>query len=195
MTAEELIAFEADIASEFNAGRIRAPIHLTGNNEIQLIEIFRDIGVDDWVTGSWRMHYHCLLKGVPPDRLKADILAGKSIALCYPEYRIFSSAIVGGSLPIALGIALGIKMRGGPERVWCFLGDMTASTGGAHECSQYANGFSLPIQFIVEDNGLSVCTSTPDVWGFSPGIDQVADERYSYKIPWPHAGAGRRVQF
>ncbi len=195
MTIEELIAFEADIAAEFNAGNIPYPVHLSDGNESQLIEIFKEIGPDDWVLGSWRSHYHCLLKGVPPDVLKAEIMAGNSIALCFPEYRILNSAIVGGSIPIALGIAAGIEMAEGgvKQHVFCFMGDMTAMTGIAHECMKYARWEQLPIKFIIEDNGFSVCTDTGAVWG--PLRDRLDAEFYSYKSSYPHAGAGVRVQF
>ena len=196
MTAEEMITFEAQIAQDFNEGKIRAPVHLAGGNEAQLIEIFREIGPDDWIATSWRSHYHCLLKGVPKERLRRDILDGRSIALSYPEHRIISSAIVGGSLAIALGIALGIKRREGEERVWAFCGDMTASAGAFHECISYARCQTLPIRFVIENNGLSVCTPTGEAWGWNKIIPyQPMLERYDYKLPWPHAGAGVRVQF
>ena len=196
MTAEELIAFEAEVAGHFNAGRIRAPIHLSGGCEEQTIEVFKNIRAEDWVCTNWRSHYHCLLKGVPRERLMADILAGKSITLCYPDFKIFSSAIVGGNLPIALGIALAIKRRDGSEKVHCFVGDMTAAAGMFYECTKYVSGHELPIRFIIEDNGLSVCTPTAEVWGdhnrqpFRPEI-----VRFDYKLLHPHSGAGVRVQF
>lgn len=189
-----LIGFEKDVADAFNAGRIRAPVHLSGGNEDQLIDTFQDIKPEDWVISTWRSHYHCLLKGVPSDELMADILAGHSITLCYPKHRVLSSAIVGGGLSIATGIALGIKRRGGKEKVWAFLGDMAYRGGTFHECVQYANGHALPIRFVIEDNGLSVCTDTMDAWGqerFFRGKVRV----YSYKLPWPHSGAGVRVNF
>lgn len=197
MTAEELIAFEKDIADCFNRGQIRAPVHLEGGNEQQLISIFKSVQPEDWVCGSWRMHYKCLLKGVAPAQLKADILAGHSITLCYPEHRIISSAIVGGILPIALGLAWSIKRAGGTERVWCFLGDMTARTGMYNECWYYARGHNLPITWVVEENGLSVCTPTRQVWddGHPPFPEAWGVRAYEYKLPWPHAGAGTRVQF
>jgi TPP-dependent pyruvate/acetoin dehydrogenase alpha subunit len=202
LTVEELIAFEQDIAAEFNAGKIRAPIHLSGGNEQELINFFQGslvfpgVQPEDWVCGSWRMHLQCLLKGVPPAQLKADILAGHSITLCYPEYRIISSAIVGGILPIALGIAWSIKRNGGKSRVYCFCGDMTATTGMFHEVTNYAAGFLLPITFIVEDNGLSVCTPTQATWGDREKMC-VAINSYEYDLAahWPHSGAGKRITF
>ena len=144
---------------------------------------------------SWRSHYQCLLKGVPREELKAEIVAGRSIALCFPEYRIMSSGIVGGILPIALGIALGIKRSGEDARVHCFMGDMTAETGIAHECMKYAEGHDLPIQFHIEDNGLSVCTDTKEVWG-AGSIKSAKVDSFKYRPGrYPHAGAGSRVQF
>jgi len=199
MTATDLIKFETEIADLFNAAKIRAPVHLYSGNEAQMIEIFRDVRPEDWVCCSWRSHYQCLLKGVPPDQVRAEILAGRSISLCFPEYRVVSSAIVGGILPIAVGIALGLKRRGEPGRVHCFVGDMTSETGIAHECLKYAHNHQLPIRFIVEDNGKSVCTDTREAWGQPTLTAEQAPHPmvvfYQYQTKYPHAGAGVRVQF
>lgn len=192
-TKADLIAFEREIADAFNAAQIRAPIHLSGNNEDQLIEIFEDVEPDDWVISTWRSHYHCLLKGVPVPLLRKEILEGRSITLCFPEYRVLSSAIVGGGLSIATGIALGIKRRNGREKVWVFLGDMAARGGAFHECVQYASGHDLPVNFVVEDNNISVCTDTAESWGRKNVGGKVLS--YSYKLPYPHSGAGHRINF
>ncbi|MCP9447727.1 MAG: thiamine pyrophosphate-dependent enzyme [Nitrospira sp.] len=199
MTKQELIEFEEEIAALFNAGQIRAPVHLYYGNEESLIEIFKTIRHQDWVFCSWRSHYQCLLKGVPKERLRQEILAGRSISLCFPEYRIYSSAIVGGVLPIAVGVALAIQRRGEDARVYCFMGDMTSETGIAYETIKYSRNHRLPIRFIVEDNGKSVCTDTRQVWN-QPRLtyEGVADEYvmyYKYESKYPHAGAGVRVQF
>lgn len=189
MRRDELIAFEEDIASLFNAGNIRHPIHLESGNEDALIEVFENIRRDDWVCCTWRAHLKCLLHGVPQETLKEAIVRGDSMSLCFPEYRIVSSPIVGGILPIALGIAKAIKLSGGTEMVHCFLGDMTALTGIAHECMNY--GRDLPIHWIIEDNGISVCTPTKDVW--PDGL--IKSTRFSYRSKYPHAGSGKRIQF
>ena len=164
MTAQDLIAFETEIADLFNAAKIRAPIHLYYGNEEKMIELFRDVKPEDWVFCSWRSHYQCLLKGVPREELKAEILAGHSISLCFPKQRVVSSAIVGGIIPIAVGAAMGIKRRGENSRVHCFAGEMTSETGIFHESVKYSHNHQLPIRFIVEDNGKSVCTDTREAW-------------------------------
>jgi len=200
LTEEDLIAFETDIAQCFNQGQIRAPIHLSSGNEKQIIDIFRNINETDWIFCSWRSHYHCLLKGVPPDRLKSDILAGKSISLCYSEYRVVSSGIVTGVLPIAVGIAMDIKRKKEINKVYCFMGDMTSETGIAYECIKYSRNFKLPIHFIIEDNAKSVCTSTRQAWDFEkPSFEDCSDEYVTYytydSSKYPHAGSGLRVEF
>lgn len=198
MTAQELIDFEKDIADCFNRGEIRSPVHLYSGNEENLIQVFEAVRPDDWVCCSWRSHYQCLLKGVPPAELKAEILAGHSLTLCFPKYRIISSAMVGGSLPIAVGLALGIKRSASRDFVHCFMGDMTRETGIAHECIKYATNFDLPVHFYVEDNGVSVCTPTKESWGITrPPVHRMDREiRFFYKQDrYPHAGAGKRVQF
>lgn len=196
-TVADLRGFTEDIANEFNAGHIRAPVHLDGGNEQHLIDIFKEVKPEDWVIGQWRMQLKCLLKGVPPAELKAAIMAGRSISLCFPKHRILSSAIAGGHLPIALGIAMGIKREGGANKVWVFLGDMTAEMGIFHECEKYARFRQLPIEFVVENNGKSVMTDTMDAWGIDPENPAPVGicYEYDYELPWPHSGAGKRVNF
>lgn len=196
---EDLIAFEEEIAGEFNQGKIRAPVHLYDGNEREMIKVFENVAEKDWVLCSWRSHYQCLLKGVPREILKREIMEGKSISLCFPEYRILSSAIVTGVLPIAVGIAWSIKRRCGDERVHCFLGEMTSETGTAHECIKYSRRHQLPIRWIIEDNGKSVCTDTRATW--NADLLTYESEKsedvvyYKYTSRYPHAGAGVRVQF
>lgn len=198
MTPADLIAFEEDIAAEFNAAKIRAPVHLYFGNEEPIIEVFRRVRPQDWVLCSWRSHYQCLLKGVPSEELKAEIMAGRSISLCFPEHRIVSSAIVGGIVPIAAGIALGIKRSGEDARVYCFMGEMTAETGIAYESVKYCRNHQLPVTWVIEDNGKSVCTDTKAAWGIGSHWWEAETPdviSYCYESKYPHAGAGSRVQF
>jgi TPP-dependent pyruvate/acetoin dehydrogenase alpha subunit len=196
---QRLIDFEDRVAALFNDAKIRAPVHLYSGNEAEMVDVFRDVRPQDWVFCSWRSHYQCLLKGVPEDELMAEIMAGRSISLCFPAHRIYSSAIVGGVLPIAVGTAMAIARRGEDARVHCFMGEMTAETGIAHESIKYARNHRLPIRFIVEDNGKSVCTDTREAWNQPQlsfeGIDDEYVRHYRYETRYPHAGAGQRVQF
>lgn len=177
MTKEELVQFEEEIKEDILAGNIRTPVHLSGGNEDDLLEIFKEIKSSDWVLSTHRSHYHALLKGIPREWVKREILQGHSITLNNNRFHFMSSAIVGGILPIGVGIA----MTG--QKVWCFVGDMAAESGIFHECVKYSLSNNLPIKFVVEDNGFSVNTPTEKVW------------RYSYQRKFPHQGAGKYVIF
>lgn len=194
-----LIEYEKKIASLFNSAKIRAPIHLYYGNEDQILNVFKKIKKNDWVFCSWRSHYQCLLKGVPEKILTKAILEGKSISLFFKKYKIFSSAIVGGTLPIAVGTAISIKKKKQKNKVYCFIGDMTAETGIAYESIKFSYYKKLPIQFIIEDNDLSVCTPTRKTWGINrlSLLERFKSKiiYYTYKNKFPHAGAGKRVQF
>lgn len=202
LTKEELINFENEIADCFNSAMIKAPVHLYHGNEEQIIDVFKKhkIGPDDWVLCSWRSHYQCLLKGVPKDKLKEAILQGRSISLAFKDHRILCSGIVTGQLSVSVGIALDIKRSGGTNKVYCFMGEMTSETGAAHECIKYSINHNLPIHFIIEDNGKSVCTDTRKTWGSEKltyeDINNEYVTYYRYNLnKYPHAGAGIRVQF
>ena len=206
ISKQEMIDFETDIANRFNNREIRAPIHLSAGNEDQIIKVFTQCGIDknDWVCCTWRNHYQALLKGVPKDILRENIISGKSMVLNIPEYRFVSSSIVGGIPSIAVGLALASKIRSTNEKVWCWTGDMSAETGAWHEAYKYSVNHDLPITFVVEDNQLSVLTPTAEIWQrqipyYAKDNDWYQSEhliyyRYSNK-KWPHAGAGVRVQF
>jgi TPP-dependent pyruvate/acetoin dehydrogenase alpha subunit len=198
-TITDLVSFESEIADLFNQGKIPAPVHLSDGNESSLIEIFKHVNVEDWIFCSWRSHYQALLKGVPASQVKGEILAGRSISLCFPEFNFYSSAIVGGQVPLAVGAALSLKRSRKTGHIWCFIGDMTSETGIAQTALRYSEKHDLPITFVVEDNGISVLTQTRDVWNsLTLRFEESKNSKvlsYKYKSKYPHAGAGVRVQF
>ena len=198
-TTQLLQQFEERIANQFNQGKIQAPIHLSNGNESQLLEIFKSIRSQDFVFCSWRSHYQCLLKGVKPELVESEILAGRSIALCFPENNVYSTAIVGGQISLAVGAALSIKRNEVDSHVWCFVGDMTSETGVAQTAFRYSEKHDLPITFVIEDNGISVLTETRKVWNtVTLRFEEFKNSKivsYKYNSKFPHAGAGVRVQF
>lgn len=197
MDKESLIQFEKDVIEAFESGIIHAPIHLSGGNEQQLIDIFKGIARTDWVFSTHRSHYHALLHGIPCEELMRQILDGHSMNLNFPAHQFYTSAIVGGIIPMALGVAAGIKMNGGKERAWCFIGDMAATTGAFHDAYTFAIGHDLPITFVIEDNGLSTDTPTKETWGKHAPIINTGLKiwRYHYRRQYPHCNTGRMVQF
>jgi len=195
MNKQQLIDFETEIMKEYEAGYIRSPVHFSRGNEDQLIEIFKEVRPQDWVFSTHRSHYHALLKSNDSEWVRSEIMANRSIHLNSQKYRFFTSAIVGGICPIALGTALGIKLKGLEDRVWCFLGDMASTMGVFSECLRYAKGFNLPITYVVEDNGLSVYTPTQEVWGTKNQGNLAKFVHYKYERQCPHYGTGKPISF
>jgi TPP-dependent pyruvate/acetoin dehydrogenase alpha subunit len=199
VTKQDLIDFENDIKNEFIQGDIRHPIHLSAGNEQNLIEIFNKykIGKEDFLFSTHRSHYHALLKGIPKEWLKQQIITGHSMHLMSKEYKFFASSIVGGSIPIAVGVALAIKRQGFNERVFVFLGDMCAETGTFFECLKYAQCFDLPICFIIEDNNMSTNTPTDKTFNEHKtnfkGINKV--DFYKYTRECEHINTKEWVEF
>jgi TPP-dependent pyruvate/acetoin dehydrogenase alpha subunit len=195
MNKQALIDFELEIKKIYESGKIKAPIHLSGNNEDELIKIFEKVNKkNDWVLSTWRNHYHALLKGIPSKWLKNQIIKGRSMGIINKKHKFYSSAIVGGIIPIAMGIANSIKLKKEKSKVWVFVGDMTFETGVFHECYKYSKNHNLPIKFIVEDNGLSTNTPTKDTWIKKSKIPNGV-YYYKYKRKFPHHGTGGWVLF
>lgn len=194
MNKNDLINFELEIKELYEKGKIRAPIHLSGNNENQLISIFKKIKKNDWVLSTWRNHYHALLKGIPKEWLKKEIIAGRSMGINNKKYKFYSSAIVGGIIPIAMGLAKSFKLKKKKSNVWVFIGDMTFETGIFHECYKYSKNHKLPIKFVVEDNNMSTNTPTDKIW-----IRKSKKPKdiiyYKYKRKFPHHGTGNWILF
>lgn len=209
LESKDLIEFEKEIAGIYESGKIKAPVHLRDGNEDKLVEIFKNLNIskEDYVFSTWASHLHALLKGIPKEQVKKDILEGRSITLHYAEHNFYSSAIVGGISPIAAGTAVALKKQNKTNRVYCFLGDMAARTGITHESIVYSISKNLPITFIVEDNGKSVGTPTEDCWGEIStetivkiyqdlSLNSKADVLYyKYEMSYPHSGTGVFVEF
>ena len=201
-----LIDFETEVKERYEAGEISAPVHLSSNNEEQLIKIFEDVNEDDWVFSSWRNHYHALLHGIPRDTLMDLIVRGKSMSVYSKEPKFYSSAIVGGIIPIALGTAKALKMkqddtlnknyyRDNKRKVWCFIGDMAFETGIFYEAHKYATNFDLPLIFVVEDNNMSTNTPTDETWNYKKRDIPYGVIYYQYERGFPHHGTGNWVLF
>jgi len=193
MTPDDLREFEKQIAELYNEGKIKAPVHLAGGNEAQLIEVFEQINHDtDWIFSTWRNHYHWLLFGLGDKRLRDQILAGKSMLVSDAKQRFFTSSIVAGIAPIALGVAKSMQLRGQKGTVWCFIGDAAYLCGLTKECIRYAEGHDLPIRFVVEDNNRCVRANTQEVWGNGSNNKTIY---YTYNPEYPHSGSGKYVMW
>lgn len=195
LSKQDLIDFELKVKEEYEKATISGPVHMSKGNEEQLIKIFQYVHPEDWVFSSWRNHYHSLLHGVPPDHLYELITAGKSMSVYCDKPKLYTSSIVGGIIPIALGAAKAFKLKGSERKVWCFIGDMTAETGVFHEAYKYSRSHNLPLEFVVEDNDMSTNTPTSETWNDKKTKFAEDVFYYSYERGYPHHGTGQWILF
>jgi|TARA_R100001510_G_C7650530_1_gene208064 pyruvate dehydrogenase E1 component alpha subunit len=188
LTEQDLINFEDSVVDLYFQNKLPFLFHLSGGNEKELVEIFKDIKPGDYVLSNHRNHYHAIMHGIPEDTVRDRILNGRSMFIFDRERNFFTSAIIGGLPAIAAGIAWALKRKKSKQRVWCFLGDGNEDSGHLHEAARYVDGWDLPCNFVVEDNRRSVDTPTIDRWGsaLEPSHPKCV-QRYVYEPKYPHA--------
>lgn len=195
MNKQELINFEKEMERLWEEAKIPYPLHLSGGNEDQLIEIFKEIKKGDYIFSTHRSHYHYLLAGGSPEELKKKILEGDSMHIFDKKINFFTSAIVAGCTTIAAGVALALKKKNSKNKVYVFIGDGAEDLGHFYEAVRYVDGMDLPCIFIIEDNDRSVETPKEVRYGKSKIEWPKCVRRYYYKATYPHVGTGKWVVF
>lgn len=190
MTKKELIDFERKIAERFDDGQIPYLVHLSGGNEDQLIDIFKDINEGDYIFSTHRSHYHYLLRGGSADKLENKIVNGKSMFVFNRKLNFFSSSIVAATPCIATGVAWALKRKGSKQKVWCFIGDGAEEEGHFYEAVRYVDGWDLPCTFVIEDNDRSVSSTKKERRGNSEFVWPGCVRKYTYTPTYPHGGSG-----
>lgn len=188
-TKQELIDFENRIGDLYMDNKLPFLFHLSGGNEDELIEIFKDIKEGDWVISNHRSHYHALLHGIPAEVVEDRILNGRSMFIYDKKRNFFCSAIIGGTPAIAAGVAWALKRKNSNNKVWCFIGDGTEDSGHTFEAARYVDGFDLPCTFVIENNNRSVETTNEERWGKTSDLkwNFKCIKKYHYEITYPHA--------
>lgn len=144
-------------------GELIGPCHLYLGQEAVAVGVIKALREDDIIVSTYRGHGHALARGVPMEMLMGE-LYGKEIgtckglggsmhsAMCVEKNIFMATAIVGSGIPIAVGIALGLKYRNSDNIVACFFGDGATTTGAFHEGINMAAVLKLPVLFICENN-------------------------------------------
>jgi len=186
MKKEELIDFENDIIELYKKGYLPYVMHFCGGNEDELIKIFEKIKPNDYIFSDHRTHYHYLLAGGSKEKLKDDIMRGKSMFVFDKKLNFLSTSIVAGGPCIAAGMAMGIKLKGDDRHVWCFIGDGAEDEGHFYEAVRYVDGHDLPCTFIIEDNNRNVDTPKIERYGKNAMNWPSCVIRYHYEPIYPH---------
>jgi len=154
--------FEEKCAELYSAGKIRGFLHLYIGEEAVAAGAMPALGPDDAIVATYREHGHAIARGIPMDRLMAEMFGkqegcsrgrGGSMHVFDAATRFYGgNAIVGGGLPIAVGLALSDQMQHRPRVTACFFGDGAVAEGEFHESMNLAALWKLPVLFMCENN-------------------------------------------
>ena len=160
---------EERCAEDYSAGKIRGFLHLYIGEEAIAAGVIPALRPLDAIIGTYREHGHALLRGVSADAIMAEMYGkaggcsrgrGGSMHLFSREHRFFGGhAIVGGGLPVAIGLALADKLRATGAVTCVFFGDGAAAEGEFHEALNLASLWKLPVLFVCENNRYAMGTA------------------------------------
>lgn len=181
--------FEEKAAELYQAGKIRGFLHLYIGEEAVGVGAMQALTPDDNVVATYREHGHALARGLPPGCLMAEMYGkangcsrgrGGSMHFFDAKRRFFGGyAIVGGGLPIAIGLALADKMRGDPRITACFFGEGAVAEGEFHESMNLAELWQLPVLFLCENNLYAMGTA----YTLSEAQTDLMTKAQGYRVP------------
>lgn len=157
---------EEGIAERYVHGRMRCPTHLSIGQEAAAVGVCAALEKEDLAISTHRAHAHYLAKGGGVSAMLAEIY-GKVTGCCRGRGGsmhlidrsvgfVGSTAIVGNSLPIGVGLALSLKLKKSRQISAIFFGDGCVEEGVFYESANFAIVRNLPVLFICENNFYSV---------------------------------------
>ena len=187
--------FEEKCVELYSAGKIRGFLHLCIGQEAVAAGVLSLLEPDDAVVATYREHGHALARGIPAQSILAEMYGklegccrgrGGSMHLFDARTRFYGgNAIVGGGLPLAVGLALADKLQSRPRVTVCFFGEGAIAEGEFHESLNLAALWKLPVLFCCENNLYAMGTALAR----SEAETDLAVKAASYELPaWPVDG-------
>lgn len=172
-TMIQIRQFEEACAELYSAGKIRGFLHLYIGEEAVAVGSLSALIPEDAIFATYREHAHALVRGVPAASIMAEMF-GRVSGCCrgrggsmhiFDRSRQFigGNAIVGGALPMAVGMALAKKNLKSPGIAACFFGEGAMAEGEFHEAINLAALWELPVLFLCENNLYAMGTAI-DRW-------------------------------
>jgi len=154
--------FEEKSVELYSAGKIRGFLHLYIGEEAVAVGSMQSLTLEDAIVATYREHGHSLVRGTPMGPLMAELYGkangcsrgrGGSMHFFDAARRFYGGlAIVGGGLPVAVGLALADKLQGRARVTACYFGDGAVAEGEFHESLNLAALWKLPVLFLCENN-------------------------------------------
>jgi pyruvate dehydrogenase E1 component alpha subunit len=180
---------ELALAEMFKYGKIPSGAHLYEGEEAIAVGVCANLRTDDCITSSHRGHGHCIAKGMEMKRMMSEV-CGKKTGCCEgkggtmhmfdPSIGIMGTiGIVGGGMPIAVGIALSAKLRKTDQVSVSFFGDGASNNGSFHESLNMASLWKLPVIFVCENNQYATSVSVKR----STSVQDIGVRAVGYDMP------------
>ena len=161
--------FEDKCAELYTEEKIRGFLHLYDGEEAIAVGAITALQPHDRIVATYREHGHALVRGVPMNAVLAEMYGksagcsggrGGSMHLFDRATNFYGgNAIVGGGLPLAVGLALADAMSGRDAVTACFFGEGAVAEGEFHESMNLAALWRLPVLFVCENNRYAMGTS------------------------------------
>jgi pyruvate dehydrogenase E1 component alpha subunit len=181
--------FEEKTAEAYAIGKIGGFCHLYIGQEAVATGAITALRPDDYVLTAYREHVHGLVKGIPPRAVMAELYGradgcsggkGGSMHLFSAEHNFLGGwGIVGGQMPLAIGVGWAIKYRNEDKVCLCFMGEAAVNQGAFHESLNMAALWGLPVIFIVENNQYGMGTA----WHRAASLVDIAHKGQAYDMP------------
>jgi pyruvate dehydrogenase E1 component alpha subunit len=181
--------FEERCSDLYQLGKIRGFLHLYIGEEAVAVGAIQALSPDDAIVSTYREHGHALARGLPATELMAELFGkvtgcsrgrGGSMHFFDVAKRFYGGyAIVGGGLPVAVGLALADKMMDRKRVTACFFGDGAVVEGEFHESLNLARLWNLPVLFLCENNLYAMGTAL----AVSHSMTDIALKAQAYDVP------------
>lgn len=180
--------FEDKCAELYSASKIRGFLHLYNGEEAVAVGVMQALQPEDAIVATYREHGQALAWGIPMTTVMAEMYGkqggccrgrGGSMHLFDKDRRFYGgNAIVGGGLPLAVGLALADKKLGRPRVTCCFFGDGAVAEGEFHESMNLAALWQVPVLFVCENNQYAMGTALH----YSHSNTRLAEKANNYGI-------------
>ncbi|OQX64867.1 MAG: pyruvate dehydrogenase (acetyl-transferring) E1 component subunit alpha [Desulfococcus sp. 4484_242] len=180
--------FEERCAELYSASKIRGFMHLYVGEEAVAVGVIDALKPEDSVVATYREHGHALIRGIPAGAIMAEMFGkvegcsrgrGGSMHLFDDKTHFYGgNAIVGGGLPVAVGMALACKMKKEKGVTCCFFGEGAVAEGEFHESMNLAALWKLPVIFVCENNLYAMGTALT----LSESVTDISKKAESYNI-------------
>jgi pyruvate dehydrogenase E1 component alpha subunit len=181
--------FEERCAEAYALGKIGGFCHLYIGQEAVAVGTASVLRQDDYMLAAYRDHVQALVKGMSAREVMAELYGriggcskgkGGSMHMYSAEHNFLGGwGIVGGQIPLALGVAWAIKYRGGDQVCVCFFGEAAVNQGAFHESLNMAALWKLPVIYVVENNRFGMGTA----WERASSLYDISQKAHAYDMP------------